>query len=183
MVKKTIKKSKGQKKTVKKVTQKQKQKQNINITINSNNKKAGTSSKPQTNKPYYPPPANTTTIIGGAGRGSEMINQPSTASSTPISNDIATILKAMVKSNSDFSGIGNLYSKLNKLDNRQSALESRLTAKYGWENDASDSVKVHYNEEDDVSEMTGYAPSESSRSYSYVDFFNPETLPEGEIPK
>ena len=106
-----------------------------------------------------------------------MINQPS----TPISNDIATLLKAMVQSNRDFSGIGNLYSKLNKLDNRQSALESRLTDKYGWENDASDSLKVHYNEEDDVSEMSGYTPIAGAPPLkSRRDYFNPEILPESD---
>ena len=76
----------------------------------------------------------------------------------------------MVKSNSDFSGIGNLYSKLNKLDNRQSALESRLTDKYGWENDASDSLKVHYNEEDDNN--SGGTSLNTMRSYNFVDFFS-----------
>ena len=142
MVKKIIKKQK-------KLTQKQKQKQSINITINSNNKRIG-ATQPRKPKPppYYPPPSNTT-IIGGTGRGSEMMNQSSS------SNDIANVLKAMVKGNMDFSGVGNLYSRLTELENRESAMESRVTKKNNIPNDTSDSMRrVHFNEEDNMSDIT-----------------------------
>ena len=93
-----------------------------------------------------------------------MMNQSSS------SNDIANVLKAMVKGNMDFSGVGNLYSKVNQLDNRQSALESRLTDQYGLPNDASDSMRVHYNEEnDDLSSMSSINTLRSSNLPNIIE--------------
>jgi hypothetical protein len=140
------KKSKASKKKINN-RQKQKQKQSINININSNNKKTGAGSKQTTAKPqapqHIPSGGHTTTIVGGTGRGSEVVPQQQSQSS-----DIGNLLKMMVAGNKDFSGIGNLYGKVNELVNRQSALESRLTDQYGFENDAFDDANVHYNNEE-----------------------------------
>ena len=53
----------------------------------------------------------------------------------------------MVKGKSRFFRIGKLFSKVDNLANRQSALESRLTHQYGMINDVEDSPYIHYNEE------------------------------------
>lgn len=131
------------------VRQKQKQKQSINININSNNKKSNANKPPNPKPiPQYMPSGHTTTIVGGTGRGSEMlpiIQQPQSVQ--PNLTEVEKLLKSMVKGSQDFSGIGKLFSKVDNLANRQSMLESRLTHQYGMMNDVEDSPYIHYNEE------------------------------------
>lgn len=140
------KKSKATKKKTN-VKQKQKQRQSINININSNNRKNNTgTSKPKAPIPQYAPPgSHTTTIVGGTGRGSEMLPQAQQSQSN--STDIGNLLKMMVAGGKDFSGVGKLFSKVGELENRQSTLESRLTDEYQIPNDISDNEHVHYNNE------------------------------------
>ena len=58
-------------------------------------------------------------------------------------------MKSFVKGNQDFSGTGKLYSKVDHLSNRQSALESRLTREYDLNNDINEDsiLSIHVNNE------------------------------------
>lgn len=154
----------------KKVSQKQKQKQSIHININSNNKRVNKpiNKQPQT-YPQYGTPQHHTTVIGSTGRGSEVIQQPA------ISNDISNLLKTLVQSNKDFSGVGKLFSKVNQLENRQSSLESRLTDQFNLFNDISDNEHTHYNNED-RSQASSIQTPPIHNFYSYPNYFQSDNL-------
>lgn len=155
----------------KKINQKQKQKQSIHININSNNKrinKPGIPKKQPPSYPHYGIPQHHTTVIESTGIGSEVIQQPS------ISNDISNLLKTLVQSNRDFSGVGNLFSKVNQLENKQSALESRLTDQFGLSNDISDNEHIHYNE--DRSQSNSIQTPPIHNFYSYPNNFQSDNV-------
>ena len=155
----------------KKVSQKQKQKQSIHININSNNKRVNKprNKQPQT-YPQYGTPQHHTTVIGSTGRGSEVIQQPA------ISNDISNLLKTLVQSNKDFSGVGKLFSKVNQLENRQSSLESRLTDQFSLFNDISDNQHIHYNNEDRSQASSLDTTTPIHNFYSYPNYFQSDYL-------
>ena len=136
-MKKDVKKPKSKTKQ----KQKQKQKQSVVININSNNrrpkKEAPITSKPSSGAPNIPnvqPPQYIT-------RG-----MPPTINNTPPAPvpDMGKILSHMAEMNSNFSGIGGLNSVIKGLNDKQSALESRLTQQYGLQNDFNNE-QVHFN--------------------------------------
>ena len=128
--------------------QKQKQKQSIVININSNNKKAASSKAPaktsgsgpgQPNIPNTPTPQYIT-------RGMPpTINQPPGPPGQPgPAPDMSRILSGMAEMNANFSGIGNLNNVIRGMNDRQSAMESRLTQQYGLQNDFNND-QAHFN--------------------------------------
>jgi hypothetical protein len=133
-----LKKSKPKTKTKQK--QRQKQKQNVVININSNNKRANKKDGPTSkasggalNIPNVQPPQYIT-------RG-----MPPTINNTPAPvPDMGKILATMAEMNSNYSGIGGLNSVIKGLNDKQSALESRLTQEYGLQNDFNNN-QAHFN--------------------------------------
>ena len=71
---------------------------------------------------------------------------PPTINNTPPAPvpDMGKILSHMAEMNSNFSGIGGLNSVIKGLNDKQSALESRLTQQYGLQNDFNNE-QVHFN--------------------------------------
>jgi hypothetical protein len=73
------------------------------------------------------------------------INQPPGPPGQPgPAPDMSRILSGMAEMNSNFSGIGNLTNVMRDMNNRQSAMESRLTQQYGLQNDFNNE-QAHFN--------------------------------------
>jgi len=123
--------------------QRQKQKQNVVININSNNKrvnkKDATTSKASggaLNIPNVQPPQYIT-----RGMPPTINNTPPASNPNP---DMGKILATMAEMNSNYSGIGGLNSVIKGLNDKQSALETRLSQEYGLQNDFNNN-QAHFN--------------------------------------
>lgn len=123
--------------------QKQKQKQSIVININSHNKKHPSNKSAPSSKPSGPNIPNTPApqyITRG---------MPPTINNNPVATptqDLTKILSSMAQMSANFSGIGTLTSALQGVNERQSALESRLTEQYDMQNDVN-VQNSHFNNE------------------------------------
>jgi len=155
------------KKIIKKKTIKQKQKQKqsivININSNNNNKRAkketsdNVKAKPPAPQQVYQPPQYLSrgmppTITHDAhlryAQGNHNNPNNNNNNNNPNNNnnniDATQILSQMAQMNQNFSGIGNLTSAIDNLNQRQSAMETRITEQFNLPNDYTNTSQ-HYN--------------------------------------